>query len=96
MRGFIWGNATLLVLLGVSLSFPVVRIEVAKVLEGASQVLYQSVEKNQFDFWLAIALLFIIMAIQLAISLHFIRTASRSISSRVGKRLRLRNIPKCF
>ena len=50
LRGFVWGNATLLVLFGVSLSFPIFRIEVAKVLEGTSKVLYQSVEKDQFDF----------------------------------------------
>ncbi len=50
MRGFIWGNATLLVLFGVSLSFPVVRIEVAEFLAGTSKVLYQSVDKDQFDF----------------------------------------------
>tara|TARA_B100000579_G_scaffold419207_1_gene417568 strand:- start:354 stop:536 length:183 start_codon:yes stop_codon:yes gene_type:complete len=50
LRGFIWGNATLLVLLGVSLSFPFLRIELAKVLEDTSNVLYRSVEKEQFDF----------------------------------------------
>ena len=50
MRGFVWVNATLLVLFGVSLSFPIFRIEVAKVLEGTSKVLYQSVDKDQFDF----------------------------------------------
>ena len=50
MRGFFWGNITLLFVFGVSLSFPVVRIEVAKVLEGTSKVLYQSVENDQFDF----------------------------------------------
>ena len=50
MRSFFWGNAILLVVFGVSLSFPLVRIEVAKVLEGSSKVLYQSVEKDQFDF----------------------------------------------
>ena len=50
MRGFVWGNATLLVLFVVSLSFPIARIEVAKVLEKTSKVLYQSVEKDQFDF----------------------------------------------
>ena len=50
MRGFVWGNATLVVLFGLSFSFPVVRLEVAKVLEGTSKVLYQSVENDQFDF----------------------------------------------
>ena len=50
MRSFIWGNLTLLVLVGFSLSFPVVRINVAKVLDGTAKVLYKSVDKDKFNF----------------------------------------------
>ena len=50
MKSFVWGNSTLFVVFGVTLSFPVARIEVAKVLEGTSKVLYKSVDKDQFDF----------------------------------------------
>ena len=50
MKSFVWGNLTLMVLFGVSLSYPAVRIEVAKILEGTSKVLYKSVDNDQFDF----------------------------------------------
>ena len=50
MKSFVWGNLTFMVLFGVSLSFPSVRIEVAKILEGTSKVLYKSVDNDQFDF----------------------------------------------
>ena len=39
-----------MVLFGVSLSYPAARIEVAKILEGTSKVLYKSVDNDQFDF----------------------------------------------
>ena len=47
MKGFIWGNLTLLVLFSVSLSYPVVRLEVAKLLDGISEVLYKSVSQEE-------------------------------------------------
>ena len=53
MRGFIWGNLTLLVLILVSLNFPVVRVEVAKVLANTSEFLYDSADQDNFDvdYW---------------------------------------------
>ena len=53
MRGFIWGNLTLLVLILVSLNFPSVRIEVAKVLANTSEYLYDSVDQDKFnvEYW---------------------------------------------
>ena len=53
MRGFIWGNSTLLVMILVSLNFPVVRVEVAKVLANTSEFLYDSVDQDKFDvdYW---------------------------------------------
>jgi len=50
VRSFIWGNLTLLVLVGLSLSFPGVRIKVADVLDGTSKILYKSVDKDEFNF----------------------------------------------
>ena len=47
MKGFIWGNLTLLVLFSVSLSYPVVRLEVAKLLGGVAEVLYKSVDSEE-------------------------------------------------
>jgi len=53
MRGFIWGNLTVLVLVGVALNFPTVRIEVAKILASTSEFLFNSVDKDNFDmdYW---------------------------------------------
>ena len=53
MRGFIWGNLTLLVLILVSLNFPFVRVEVAKVLANTSESLYDSLDQDKFDvdYW---------------------------------------------
>ena len=53
MRGFVWGNLTLLVLILVSLNFPVVRVKVAKVLANTSEFLYDSVDQDKFDvdYW---------------------------------------------
>jgi len=50
LRSFIWGNLTLLVLLGICLSFPRVRIKVADALDGSAKVLYKSVDKDEFNF----------------------------------------------
>ena len=50
MRSFIWGNLTLLVLVGLSLSLPGVRIKVADALDGTAKILYQSVDKDEFNF----------------------------------------------
>ena len=50
LRSFIWGNLTLLVLFGFGLSFPVVRVKVAEVLEDTAKVLYKSVDKDEFNF----------------------------------------------
>ena len=49
MRGFIWGNLTLLVLILFSLNFPVVRVEVAKVLANTSKFLYDSADQDMDD-----------------------------------------------
>jgi len=48
LKGFVWGNLTLLVLFSVSLSYPSVRLEVAKSLDGISEFLYRSVDKEEF------------------------------------------------
>jgi len=50
LRSFIWGNLTLLVLVGLSLSFPGVRIKVADALDGTAKILYKSVDKDEFNF----------------------------------------------
>ena len=49
MRGFIWGNLTLLVLFLVALNYPVVRIEVAKILANSSEFLLDTVDRDKFD-----------------------------------------------
>ena len=40
-------------LVGLSLSFPGVRIKVADALDGTAKILYQSVDKDEFnlDYW---------------------------------------------
>ena len=49
MRGFIWGNLTLLVLFLVALNYPVVRVEVAKILANSSEFLFDTVDRGKFD-----------------------------------------------
>ena len=49
MRGFIWGNLTLLVLFLVALNYPVVRIEVAEILANSSEFLFDTVDRDKFD-----------------------------------------------
>ena len=49
MRGFIWGNLTLLVLFLVALNYPVVRVEVAKILANSSEFLLDTVDRDKFD-----------------------------------------------
>tara|TARA_Y100001968_G_C18778614_1_gene445619 strand:- start:212 stop:391 length:180 start_codon:yes stop_codon:yes gene_type:complete len=53
MRGFLWVNLTVVLLIGVALNFPTLRIEVAKVLANTSEFLFDSVDKNNFymDYW---------------------------------------------
>ena len=53
MRGFIWGNLTILVLIGVALNFPTVRLEFAKVLANTSEFLFESADKDNYDldYW---------------------------------------------
>ena len=49
MRGFFWGNLTLLVVIVVALNYPVVRVEVAKLLASSSEFLLDSVDRDKFD-----------------------------------------------
>ena len=49
MRGFFWGNLTLLVVFLVALNYPVVRVEVAKILANSSELLLDSVDRDKFD-----------------------------------------------
>ena len=49
MRGFIWGDLTLLVLFLVALNYPVVRVEVANILANSSEFLFDTVDRDKFD-----------------------------------------------
>ena len=49
MKGFFWGNLTLLVVFAVALNYPVVRVEVAKVLASSSEFLFDTVDRDKFD-----------------------------------------------
>ena len=49
MRGFFWGNLTLLLVFVVALNYPEVRVEVAKILASSSEWLLDSVDRDQFD-----------------------------------------------
>ena len=53
MRGFVWGNLTVLLLILVALNFPAVRVGVAKVLVNSSEILLDSVDRDKFDldYW---------------------------------------------
>ena len=49
MKGFFWGNLTLLVVFAVALNYPVVRVEVAKILNNSSEFLFETVDRDKFD-----------------------------------------------
>ena len=53
MRGFVWGNLTVLFLILVALNFPAVRVGVAKALITSSEILLDSVDRDKFDldYW---------------------------------------------